>query len=128
MSRQTATVLQLYTEWYTGLDGKPSVVAMDRQFGTKRRNSDKERTFFSVRKTIIDHIEERRQGGENLDAIIRHLWLPGTRAFRLSLMSSVTGETRRPVRTRRRLGTTARGRHMDAVRDLTQGAHAIQMP
>jgi len=73
MSRQATTVAKLYTEWFTGLDDKPSVVQMDRQFGTKWRSENKEKVFYSVRKTVIDHIEDRRRGGENLDAVLRHL-------------------------------------------------------
>jgi hypothetical protein len=73
MSRQATTVAQLYTEWFTGLGDKPSVVEMDRQFGTKWRRENKEKVFYSVRKTIIDHIEDRRRGGESLDAVLRHL-------------------------------------------------------
>ena len=49
-----------YTEWFTGLGNKPSVVWMDRQFGTKWRSENKEKVFYSVRKTIIDHVEDRR--------------------------------------------------------------------
>jgi Transcriptional activator of glycolytic enzymes len=73
MSRQATTVAQLYTEWFTGLGDKPSVVQMDRQFGTKWRSENKEKVFYSVRKTIIDHVEDRRRGGESLDAVLRHL-------------------------------------------------------
>jgi hypothetical protein len=73
MSRQATTAAQLYTEWFTGLGDKPSVVEMDRQFGTKWRRENKEKVFYSVRKTIIDHIEDRRRGGESLDAVLRHL-------------------------------------------------------
>ena len=58
MSRQATTVAQLYTEWFTGLGDKPSVVQMDRQFGTKWRSENKEKVFYSVRKTIIDHVED----------------------------------------------------------------------
>ena len=46
---------------------------MGRQFGTKWRSENKEKVFYSVRKTVIDHIEDRRRGGENLDAVLRHL-------------------------------------------------------
>jgi Transcriptional activator of glycolytic enzymes len=73
MSRQATTVAQLYTEWFTGLGDKPSVVQMDRQFGTKWRSENKEKVFYSVRKTIIDHVQDRRRGGESLDAVLRHL-------------------------------------------------------
>ena len=73
MSRQATTVAQLYTEWFTGLGDKPSVVQMDRQFGTKWRGENREKVFYSVRKTIIDHVEDRRRGGESLDAVLRHL-------------------------------------------------------
>ncbi|KAN0066997.1 hypothetical protein V8E54_014921 [Elaphomyces granulatus] len=47
----------LYTEWFTGLGNKPSVVWIDRQFGTKWRSENKEKVFYSVRKTIIDRVE-----------------------------------------------------------------------
>jgi hypothetical protein len=73
MSRQTTTVAQLYTEWFTGLGDKPSVVQMDHQFGTKWRSQNKDKVFYSVRKTIIDHVEDRRRGGESLDAVLKHL-------------------------------------------------------
>jgi hypothetical protein len=73
MSRQTTTVAQLYTEWFTGLGNKPSVVWMDRQFGTKWRSENKEKVFYSVRKTIIDHVEDRLRGGESLDTVLKHL-------------------------------------------------------
>jgi transcriptional activator of glycolytic enzymes GCR1 len=67
MSRQTATVAQLYTEWFTGLSNKPSVVWMDRQFGTRWRGENKEKVFYSVWKTIIDRVEDRLRSGESLD-------------------------------------------------------------
>ena len=91
MSRQATTVAQLYTEWFTGLGDKPSVVQMDRQFGTKWRSENKEKVFYSVRKTIIDHVEDRRGGGESLDAVLRHL--QGTMAAR-NKGPSGTGSTR----------------------------------
>ena len=59
MSRPTTTIAQLYTEWFTGLGNKPSVVWMDRQFGTKWRSENKEKVFYSARKTIIDHVEDQ---------------------------------------------------------------------
>ena len=53
MSRQATTIAQLYTECFTGLGDKPFVVQMDRQFGTKWRSENKEKVFYSVRKTIF---------------------------------------------------------------------------
>ena len=75
MSRQVTTVAQLYTEWFTGLGDKPSVVQMGRQFGTKWRSQNKDKVFYSVRKTIIDHVEDRRRGVESFDAVLKHLIL-----------------------------------------------------
>jgi len=43
------------------------VVWIDRQFGTKWRSENKEKVFYSVRKTIIDRVEDRLRGGESLD-------------------------------------------------------------
>jgi hypothetical protein len=49
---------------------------MDHHFGTKWRSGGGggggggEKVFYSTRKTIIDHIEDRRRGGEDLDAIL----------------------------------------------------------
>ena len=99
ISRQATTVAQLYTGWFTGLGDKPSVVQMDRQFGTKWRCENKEKVFYSVRKTIIDHVEDRRRGGESLDTVLRHLQGaigPAARAFKLSPSPSGTGRTRGP--------------------------------
>jgi hypothetical protein len=45
----------------------------DRQFGTKWRTENKEKVFYSARKTIIDHVEDRLRGGESLVTIFKHL-------------------------------------------------------
>jgi hypothetical protein len=76
MSRQATTVAQLYTEWFTSLGDKPSVVQMDRQLGTKWRSENKEKVFYSVRKTIFDHVEDRRQhSGTKIADTVRNLLL-----------------------------------------------------
>jgi Transcriptional activator of glycolytic enzymes len=51
MSRQMTTVRQLYTKQHTGLGDQPSFMQIDRQFGTKWQCDNKEKAFYSVRKT-----------------------------------------------------------------------------
>jgi Transcriptional activator of glycolytic enzymes len=108
MSRQTTTVRQLHTKWYAGLGGKPSVVQMDHHFGTKWRtgSGDREKVFYSTRKTIIDHIEHRCRSGEDLDAILDHLQGVMARNKGLQALSFATRSWRNPGPGRRtRIGT-----------------------
>jgi hypothetical protein len=55
LSRQVATVPDLWREWTIGLGGLPSVAALDAAYGSRWR-SPSERQYNSMRKVIIDEI------------------------------------------------------------------------
>jgi transcriptional activator of glycolytic enzymes GCR1 len=81
------------------------VVWMDHQFDTKWRSENKEKVFYSVRKTIIDHVEDRlRGGGESLDTVLKHL--QGTMVARskgLQALSAAIRNWQHPGLGRRRM-------------------------
>ena len=55
LSRQVATVPDLWREWTVGLGGLPAVVQLDATYGSRWR-SQSERQYYSIRKVIIDEI------------------------------------------------------------------------
>lgn len=57
MNRAIKTVTDLAREYYEGLPGQPSVMALERRFGSTWRSSAGERTFFHKRYVIIQRIE-----------------------------------------------------------------------
>ncbi|AAS52376.1 AEL308Wp [Eremothecium gossypii ATCC 10895] len=58
MNRAIRSVTDLAREYYEGLRGKPSVMSLERRFGSTWRNSSKERTFFHKRMCIINKIND----------------------------------------------------------------------
>lgn len=57
MNRAIKTVTDLAREYYEGLPGQPSVMALERRFGSTWRSSAGERTFFHKRYVIIQRID-----------------------------------------------------------------------
>lgn len=57
MNRAVKTVKDLAREYYEGLPGQPSVLSLERRFGSTWRSSASERTFFHKRFVIIQRIE-----------------------------------------------------------------------
>lgn len=56
MSRQVATVSDLWDEWSVGRDGNWSVQELEEKWGTKWRREDKK--WFNLRKKIVDAISD----------------------------------------------------------------------
>lgn len=56
MSRGIKTVHDLYREWDKGLAGGHSMKTLERQWGVKWRNDDKEIKFLNRRRSIINTI------------------------------------------------------------------------
>ena len=73
MSRTIQTVDDLWREWTVGLGGNPSIQSLEDSHGAKWRPEQKERTFFSRRKVIIDYIRARTNAGANPQAVIQEL-------------------------------------------------------
>ncbi|AET40498.1 Euc1p Ecym_6104 [Eremothecium cymbalariae DBVPG len=61
MNRAIRSVTDLAREYYEGLRGKPSVMSLERRFGSTWRNSSKERTFFHKRMCIINKINDIKE-------------------------------------------------------------------
>lgn len=55
LSRQVATVPDLWREWTVGLGGLPAIAALDATYGSRWR-AQSERQYYSMRKVIIDEI------------------------------------------------------------------------
>jgi hypothetical protein len=68
LSRQVATVPDLWREWTVGLGGLPSVAALDAAYGSRWR-AQSERQYYSMRKVIIDEIVAIAGSPEDLDGI-----------------------------------------------------------
>ncbi|SAL96746.1 hypothetical protein [Absidia glauca] len=61
MSRGIKTITDLYREWYDGLAGGYPVETLERQWGVKRREDQKERKLFKRRRSIITIINNFAQ-------------------------------------------------------------------
>jgi hypothetical protein len=70
MNRELRTVRQLCEEWFTGLGGRPSIIQLNQQWGTKWRSGSKEKNFYSRRKVIIDEVTRRTIAGNRQAAIV----------------------------------------------------------
>lgn len=57
LSRKLRTVTEVATEYYEGLPNCPSVLSLDRLYGTKWRNSPSDRTIFAKRMCLIHRVE-----------------------------------------------------------------------
>jgi hypothetical protein len=57
MSRGLTRVPELWKEWHEGFGIAPSIVDLNKQYGSKWRTSTKEAKFYSRRKVIIDRVE-----------------------------------------------------------------------
>ncbi|GMM54692.1 Euc1 protein [Maudiozyma humilis] len=58
MNRAIQSVYDVAKEYYEGFPGKPSLLLLDRRFGSTWRRQRGERTMFAKRKCIINRIEE----------------------------------------------------------------------
>jgi len=63
LSRELRTVRQLWDEWFTGLNGRPSIDQLNKEWGSRWRTDSKEMNFYSRRKVIIDEIFQRTVAG-----------------------------------------------------------------
>ena len=59
MDRTIQAVPSVWREWTEGLGGRPSVEAMDQQYGARWRVLQRDRTFYCRRKPIVDEIRAR---------------------------------------------------------------------
>lgn len=77
MNRKTRNLQELVQEWYHGINGGPSVKALEAKYGSKwRTKNDAERVFLGRRKVIIQRIEElekKFKGRKTRDQIVAEL-------------------------------------------------------
>ena len=74
MSRAVKTVRDLWLEWSQGINGGPSVRSLEEAHGSVWRRGQKgEHQWFSMRKKVIDAINQRVQGGISVEVTIREL-------------------------------------------------------
>lgn len=66
LSRDNKTIWDLYTEWYLGLPGKPSIKSLIEKFGWRRWKVSDDSHFFPTRRIIIDYIERECKRGLRL--------------------------------------------------------------
>lgn len=66
LNRSVSTVRDLCTEWYCGLQGHPSISAMDAKHGASWRSAANESKFYSRRKQTIS-VLEKLIAAENVD-------------------------------------------------------------
>src|SRR6266480_866154 len=59
MARGSNSVLRLWTEWTMGLDGGPSIQALDRCWGARWRVGPGEPMFYSRRRRVMMEIQRR---------------------------------------------------------------------
>ncbi|EDO18629.1 hypothetical protein Kpol_1048p60 [Vanderwaltozyma polyspora DSM 70294] len=57
LSRENKTIWDLYTEWYIGLNGKPSITQLIKNYGYRRWKVHDDSHFFPTRRIIMDYIE-----------------------------------------------------------------------
>ncbi|CUS24466.1 LAQU0S16e02344g1_1 [Lachancea quebecensis] len=63
LSRENKTIWDLYTEWYVGLNGKPSIKSLIDTYGWRRWKVSEDSHFFPTRRIIIDYIEREIDRG-----------------------------------------------------------------
>jgi hypothetical protein len=74
MSRELRTIPELCEEYFHGIDGKPSIEVMDRDFGSKWREKEADRQFYCRRMRIINGIQGyARKNNIALDRAIQDL-------------------------------------------------------
>lgn len=66
LSRDNKTVWDLYTEWYIGLNGKPSIKNLIDDYGWRRWKVSEDSHFFPTRRIIMDYIENECDRGIKL--------------------------------------------------------------
>jgi hypothetical protein len=90
MNRKTRNLQELVQEWYHGINGGPSVKALEAKYGSKwRTKNDAERVFLGRRKVIIKRIEDlenKYKGHKTRDQIVAEL-----EQERISLGKSIDG-------------------------------------
>ncbi|KAF5096808.1 hypothetical protein D0Z00_002654 [Geotrichum galactomycetum] len=90
MNRKTRNLQELVQEWYHGINGGPSVKALEAKYGSKwRTKNDAERVFLGRRKVIIKRIEDlenKYKGHKTRDQIVNEL-----EQERISLGKSIDG-------------------------------------
>ncbi|KAN0066630.1 Transcriptional activator of glycolytic enzymes domain containing protein [Elaphomyces granulatus] len=70
MNRELRTVRQLWDEWFTGSNGRPSIDQLNQEWGSRWRMDSKEINFYSRRKVIIDEIFQRTVAGNWQAAVV----------------------------------------------------------
>lgn len=66
LSRENKTIWDLYTEWYVGLNGKPSIKNLIENYGWRRWKVSDDSHFFPTRRIIMDYIETECDRGIKL--------------------------------------------------------------
>ena len=80
MSRAIESVPELWREWTQGLSSLPLIQSLGDTYDASWRPEQKERTFFSRRKVIIDHIRGKvSSSGRNVHSVIEELELVRSR-------------------------------------------------
>ena len=73
MDRSLANVYELWEEWASGRGSNPSVESLEKQWGPKWRRKQSEKTFFSRRMVIINHIRREVRNGHQLSKVLEDL-------------------------------------------------------
>lgn len=66
LSRDNKTIWDLYTEWYIGFNGKPSITTLIKNYGWRRWKVHHDSHFFPTRRIIMDYIETECDRGIRL--------------------------------------------------------------
>ena len=75
MNRDITTVADLWREWYVGSQALPSIDFLEKEYGPNWRRTDKDRIWFSKRKSVIlivHDLKEQNDSGPN-NNLLRNL-------------------------------------------------------
>ena len=75
MCRALVSVYDLWKEWNVGLNGSPSIQALERTYGAKWRQSSMEKMFFGRRKVIVNEIYRQFHLGGPIETAIEQVEL-----------------------------------------------------
>lgn len=75
LNRDVHTIPALWKLWTVGIGGAPSIEDLDRRYGPAWRQTQAERQYYSMRKTLIDEIKERtlRAGDGDSGRVVRDM-------------------------------------------------------
>ena len=61
MDRNVQTIPQLYREWFSGINGRPAVAAVEARYNKEWRRSPADTNWWSMRKALIEEIQFRAE-------------------------------------------------------------------